>query len=253
VQETKHRNKLCQEEIKLSPIRNKSFSSSSICDEVASTQKDDTISEATEACESNASEGVGSSTNVGASIDEENKENDFNNSANAEKPKNMEEESEERKEIVTPTRAAKKQSKKDDTNLIAKLIAGVINKKLRSGTRASRSKEAAKLTEAEALPDDDDDDDDFDHNYEAEEDASDESDEEETDDSEDSDDHEDEDEEESDGEEEEDEERDEEETDEDYPQAGAAPKPGFDSGCTAVVAVLRENKLYVANAGENFY
>lgn len=28
-------------------------------------------------------------------------------------------------------------------------------------------------------------------------------------------------------------------------------EPGFDSGCTAVVALLRENDLYVANAGDS--
>ena len=39
----------------------------------------------------------------------------------------------------------------------------------------------------------------------------------------------------------------------DYPISNGASKPGFDSGCTAVVAVLRDNKkLYVANAGKRF-
>lgn len=37
----------------------------------------------------------------------------------------------------------------------------------------------------------------------------------------------------------------------DYPISNGVSKPGFDSGCTAVVAVLRDNKkLYVANAGK---
>lgn len=57
-----------------------------------------------------------------------------------------------------------------------------------------------------------------------------------------------------DGEEEEDEEEDDDELDEDDGEdidLAMKDKPGFDSGCTAVVALLQGNELYVANAGDS--
>lgn len=130
--------------------------------------------------------------------------------------------------------------------MIAKLIAGVINERLRSGSRSSKAKNTPTVADKNEV--DDDDDDEFDANYEEsdEEDGSEEDTEEETGSEENG-----EDEDESSDEDYDVNDEDEElEDEESYPNAGGAPRPGFDSGCTAVLALLREDKLYVANAGE---
>lgn len=140
----------------------------------------------------------------------------------------------------------RKKKKKDQNNLIAKLIAGVINKRLRSG-QTSKQKENDKAPQG----DDKDDDDDFDADYTGsededseEEDSEDVEDDEEDDESEDDDNYEDDD--------DDDDEEEESGENDDYPVGTGISKPGFDSGCTAVVAVLCENKkLYVANAGDS--
>lgn len=115
-----------------------------------------------------------------------------------------------------------------------------------SATSKDSSVKSETTTSATGTNGDLDEDDEFDHNYEVTESGNEESSSGESDEDEEEDDSEDyeSDEESSDGEEGEDEE-------DDYPVPGGAPKPGFDSGCTAVVAVLRENKLYVANAGDS--
>lgn len=234
---SKHRLKLRQEEIKLSPIRNKSLSSSSLCDEAASSQKDDTMVSSVD-----GNEPLGPEVDlVTTAKNDENKENDNGDQCKA-KEAEVEDEGEEASAVVT-TRS-KRQSKADKNNLLAKLIAGVINKRLKRGqTSADNDKD-------DQLYDEEDQDDDFDADYSEgdEEDSVDAS------GSEDSGDEEDEDEDESDDEDYENDESDEEEDSDgnDYPISNGVSKPGFDSGCTAVVAVLRDNKkLYVANAGDS--
>lgn len=240
----KQRHKLRQEEIKLSPIRNKSMSSSSLCDDSSYTQKNETMtSDVTEPCDTNSAEAENSSdaANGNKSANGENKENDFNNSGNEEKTKTNQ------NEEVSTTAKPKKQSKKDDKNLIAKLIAGVINERLRSGSRSSKAKNTPTVADKHEV--DDDDDDEFDANYEEsdEEDGSEEDTEEETGSEEDGEDED----ESSDDDYDVNDEDEELEDEESYPNAGGAPRPGFDSGCTAVLALLREDKLYVANAGDS--
>ncbi|XP_031779544.1 probable protein phosphatase CG10417 isoform X2 [Nasonia vitripennis] len=99
------------------------------------------------------------------------------------------------------------------------------------------------ITEAEDDSDDDDDDDDDenDKNFDGQPQSDDEGDVENDDSNEEEDDTEDDD--------EEDEEDEEEEEDE--PMSSLDEEPGSDSGCTAVVAILKGNELYVANAGDS--
>lgn len=220
------RHKLREEEIKLSPIRNKSLSSSSLFEEISAKE---------EAIETNGVDKSDSSkTNAKETINEENKENDASNiSNNSEQSKSIEKEE-------TPS---KKSAQKSDSDLIAKLIAGVINKKLRQTSKRNQPKQsddkAADLAE--------DDDDDFDANYTESEDEDENSSAEESGNSEDYESTDDDDYEEDDEDDEEDD-----EGSENYPAGTGMSRPGYDSGCTAVVALLRDNKkLYVANAGDS--
>jgi protein phosphatase 1G len=132
------------------------------------------------------------------------------------------------------------------SNLLAKLIANCVNSKLKSDSKKKQSGAKNDQEEEDKDEDEDDDLDDDSEEEESEEDEEDGSEEEASDDEDDDDDDED--------EEYEDEDEDEDE-EEDYDSAqgmGMESRPGFDSGCTAVVALLKDNKhLYVANAGDS--
>lgn len=236
---TKQRLKIRQEELKLSPIRNKSLSSSSLCDDALSQTNNDTVVTA-EQCVANKNDlEVPTSSDLTTCKNEENKENNiFNSSDNVEQKKTKENESEEQTVVTTTTKSKKNKS---DSNLIAKLIAGVINKKIRQSSKSNKKEDEADLNDDEE-EDDDDFDADFDGESEDEEDESEEEsgedDDDETDESSDDEDYESDDE--------------AEEEDDDYPAAETGvSKPGYDSGCTAVVALLQDKKLFVANAGDS--
>lgn len=196
---------------------------------------------------------------------DENKENDNGDPSGRVKEAEGEDNEGDEASAVVTTRS-KRQSKADKNNLLAKLIAGVINKRLKRGqTSADNDKN-------DDLYDEEDQDDDFDADYsEGDEDSEEASKSyfncfflhgiifrcllkfvpggsEESSDGEDDD----EDGESDDEDYENDGSDDEEDADgNDYPISNGVSKPGFDSGCTAVVAVLRDNKkLYVANAGK---
>ena len=214
--------KLNKEEIKLSPIRKKS--SSLVIDDVSSITSDNTVL--------NGSNGQAGSSN------EENKENDFEKGSSNETETNGDLKTE--KETEKRIKTGKKSS---STNLIAKLIAGVVNSKLKQGlknSKASKDKGDANNDEGE----EDDEDDDYDEEDDDEEEEEEEEDEEESDDEDEENDYEEED--------EDDDEDDDDEIDIDAAQSFSLDsRPGYDSGCTAVVALLKETKLYVANAGDS--
>jgi protein phosphatase 1G len=147
-------------------------------------------------------------------------------------------------------------SKSSKSNLFKKFLAGCVNSKLKEGLRSAKgAKPPAK--KSENVDEDDDDVEDLLDDAELDEDSEEDETEDEDEDDDDDDDDEDEDE---DGEEAEDaqggeEEEEDEDEEEDYDSAagyGQESRPGFDSGCTAVVALLANNKdLYVANAGDS--
>lgn len=252
--------KLNKDELKLSPIRKKSLSSSSLIDDPS------------ESSISNCN-----SSNIAQQlqiIDEENKENDNTNPQEAQKEEAEEagnkDENETKKDLIknstndvikkldadkakNPTGKGKVLS---NTNLIAKLIAGCVNQKLKQQRKqVKQNNKSSKLKEQEDDDDDENESEDADDDGEAEDEEEDDdykaegdSDEDEEDDDEDEDD---------DYEDEDEEDDDDEEDDENFdlngqPGMGMDGRPGYDSGCTAVVALLRDNKhLYVANAGDS--
>lgn len=221
--------KLNKEEIKLSPIRKKS--SSLVIDDVSSIVSDNTVL--------NGSNGQPGSSN------EENKENDFEKSSSNQPEVNGDLKKDENGSVTEKkTKSAKKSS---STNLIAKLIAGVVNSKLKNSLKNSKnSKDKVSAEENE----DDAEDEEKDDDYDEENDDDDDNDEEEEEESGDEDDDDDEEDEDDDYDEDDDEE--EEEIDIDAAQSFSLDsRPGYDSGCTAVVALLKETKLYVANAGDS--
>ena len=149
---SKQRLKLRQEEIKLSPIRNKSLSCSSLCDEGASSQKDDTMVSSVDGNEPSSTE----VDLVTSARNDENKENDNGDQAKVKEAVNGGEEA-----IVTATAKSKRSTKADKNNLLAKLIAGVINKRLRRGQTSQENGN----NKEDNLNDEEDQDDDFDADY----------------------------------------------------------------------------------------
>ena len=240
---TKAKLKLNKDELKLSPIRKKSLSSSSLCEETTHVNEASTVlSATTDAAADDGAEALKA---------EENKENDgmcTNKSDNGEADeKALNENGTEPQEIVATNKVVKTSSKKQQatrSNLIAKLIAGCINEKLKQSKKESHeNKEEEEDQEAKAGLDDEDDDED--ENYSGEEDEDDDDDDDEDEDESSDEDYE---------EDEDDEDEEDEKNDEDdyLGAAGGVSRPGVDSGCTAVVALLHDNKrLYVANAGDS--
>ena len=220
--------KMNKEELKLSPIRKKS--SSSLLDDIC---------------------GENTLCNNGTTIeiDEENKENDIlaksANSDSAEPPKKAEKED---SETQVDEEKSKKPKTLSRTSLLANFIAGCVNEQLKKNRKLKKNQpEPATTNGAENESETDDEEDETEEEEEEDEENSDDSNESEDDD----DDYEDEEEEdEADGEEED---EDDEEFDiETNNGVGLENRAGFDSGCTAVVALLKENKyLYVANAGDS--
>lgn len=215
--------KMSKEELKLSPIHMKSLSSSSLTGD-----NNDALSTTT--TEAN----VNNNNNEAAdSASEENKENQTTtDQQSAAQP------AEATNEVAVN---GQKKATVSRSNLIAKILAGCINKKLKE------SRKPAKKTDTQNDQEPDEEEEDEDEDFDAEEDS-----EENSDASDDDEDFGEEDDDEEDDDDDDDEEASDEEVDEEekYPSNGS--RPGYDSGCTAVVAVLRENKyLYVANAGDS--
>lgn len=216
-----------KEELKLSPIRKKS--SSSLLDDICG---ENTL------CNNNG-------TTI--EIDEENKENDIlaksaNSGDSVEQPKKAEKED-------TETQVDEEKSKKPKTlsrtSLLANFIAGCVNEQLKKNRKLKKNqteeKNGADDGEEESETEEEDEEDETEEDDEENSEDDDES-EDEDDDYEDEDDEE---EDEADGEEE--------EFDiETNNGVGMENRAGYDSGCTAVVALLKDNKyLYVANAGDS--
>jgi protein phosphatase 1G len=152
-------------------------------------------------------------------------------------------------------------SKSSKSNLFKKFLAGCVNSKLKEDLKAARGSKASANKSGDDDEEDEEEDEDvkellddgvLDEDSEEEEETDEDEEEEDDEEDDDEDDEEGEDEEEDEDEAAEDDEDDEEE---DYDSAmgyGQESRPGFDSGCTAVVALLANNKnLYVANAGDS--
>lgn len=288
---TPSKTKLNKEELKLSPIRKKSASSSSLLD-------DDLTPVVNTSGATDTLNGANGSMN-----NEENKENDICNSSNHELTNGSAAQKDQKDDLVaaeatavpapvaetgatngasngeaaatepaaksptsvnnnsssnggkTTLRNGKSTSLSKNT-LMAKIIAGCVNEKLKQLKNEKKPTNGTK-GRAEANGGDDEEDD---EDYEGEDDEDEEDDDdyegedstEEEEDDDDDDDDDDDSEDDEDYEEEEDEEEEEVEEGEglDVNPDGYA-RPGHDSGCTAVVAVLRDTKLYVANAGDS--
>ena len=263
---TPSKTKLNKEELKLSPIRKKSASSSSLLD--------DDLTPVINASTETVANG---SMNVCCDA-EENKENDICNSSNHElngvAQKDQKDDPAEAATAVTETAASNGEEQEKSPNsvnsngktalrngkltnplsknaLMAKIIGACVNEKLKQLRSEKKSTNGKGRAEANGGEDDEDDDEDYegeddeedDDDYEDEDTEEEEEDDDDDDDSEDDEDY----------EEEEDEEEDaeEEEALDVHGQEGGYAKPGHDSGCTAVVAVLRDNQLFVANAGDS--
>ncbi len=225
--------KMSKEELKLSPIHMKSLSTSSL-----SGDNEPLSTTTTEANVNNTSNGLAGSSN------EENKENH----TTADRQQST---AAATVQSADSTTAGQKKTNLTRNNLIAKILAGCINKKLKQSRKQKTKSEKKEEEDEEDEDEDDDEENDDDYEGEDSEEDSDVDGEEEEDDEDDTEEDDDDDDDDEDEEEEEGEEEEEEE--EDYAGSTAAgSRPGFDSGCTAVVAVLRENKyLYVANAGDS--
>jgi serine/threonine protein phosphatase PrpC len=293
---TPNKVKLNKEELKLSPIRKKSLSTSSLLDDLSSSsivqgQIDTNCAAngngfATNPANTNAIS-VNGNTPV---INEENKENDIDVckggssiiktesecatevanliavSQTTDEATNEENDAENADEAEKKSKISNK--KKSSTSIksstkqqIARFIAGWVNQKNAPIGKFNKKdvKNLAKISntlikngkEGENEGDDDDEDDEDDAEYkggdEESEDSGDDDDDDDDDEATDDDDDDD-----SDDDDDYEEEDDDEEDADIDPNQGMETRPGLDSGCTAVVALLRDNKhLYVANAGDS--
>ena len=221
--------KLNKEDIKLSPIRKKSASSSSICDEVSSNT---TLVE-----------------NGDSSSNDDNKENSEVITSSTTNHPVAQVVTQSAQETASIKKAKKLPHVLTKSSLIAKLISGYVNQKNKKlkikevptvkKIEEEEEDEDDEETEEEEDDDDEDEDEDVDEDYNQDDDDDDEEEEGEEDDDDDD--------------EEDDDEEEEDDDQEDYNiETYSDSKPAYGSGCTAVVAVLRDNKdLYVANAGDS--
>jgi protein phosphatase 1G len=273
--------KMNKDELKLSPIHKKSASSSCLLEDLSLSGGDSANNTTLNGSTNNANNNNNKSGKEN-SFAIESKENNPNeeqkqNDANTEKKI----ENETKKQSNSKSESNKKVTSKPllRSNLV-KLIAGCVNEKLRqkrqliknnkkdSDSNKMQLDENSEKIKSNAKGDkivkdgdeeaDVDDDDEEDDDFEGEDDKDDEDDDEDGDDDDDDDDEDDDDD--DDDEEEEDDDDDEdyedEEEDEEFDldaanQSDLDGRPGYDSGCTAVVALLRDNHLYVANAGDS--